>query len=130
MVTQFNKGDLVDFGNQLIHDINKKDRIDPSKASRVDVENWLEIKDRQRDNSTIRAKLKCVKVDECESNVAGENINVYFETHYEEGNDENSDFAKYTPAANMTICIDKECAAFNHFQIGEFYYFDINKVKK
>lgn len=45
----------------------------------------------------------------------------------EDGSDENNTFARWTPTANLTMCITNP-ALLGQFQVGQQYYVDFTKA--
>lgn len=77
----------------------------------------------------VRAKLQCVDVAPFD-NGATENPEkagevVKFEARYDAADsEEDNSFSKYTPSANMTMCVTNP-DVFGAFEVGKKYYFDI-----
>ena len=130
MNTNFNRKDLVDFGNQMIENLQKEGRGVKS-VTHADVENWLYKKQQERNLTSIRAKLRCEQVIHNKADTEGEDSKqIVFRTFYEDGDDSNSDFASYTPSADASLLINEGTKAFDHFEEGEFYFLDFKKVIK
>lgn len=74
--------------------------------------------------TTIRAKFRCESVIDTKISADYSNRVVKFRAVYgQEG--ENASYAKATPNGTLEMQIDKDTAAYDHFQPGKSYYLDL-----
>lgn len=75
--------------------------------------------------SQVRAKFKCVKVEDQPNS---EQKLVDFEV-VTDGSEENKSFAKYTPSGGAYLNISYETEAANFFEEGKEYFLDFTKAE-
>lgn len=75
-------------------------------------------------SNTVRAKFECNKIVNEQNQQTVHMSPVYSD---EEGS-ENKKFTEYSPFGSFEIGIDKEAPAFDSFEVGKQYYFDISEA--
>jgi hypothetical protein len=118
MVTNFNKKDIVSFGNYLLS-INKKS----NEVKSSDIENWLEIK-KNKGSIPVLAKFQVLSVERKDE---------YKQTYIEmqpvmSGSEENKSFSKYTPAGQISIVVSDDTDASDYFEEGKEYFVKFTKA--
>ncbi|MDE2102517.1 MAG: hypothetical protein KGL39_35045 [Patescibacteria group bacterium] len=73
---------------------------------------------------TVRAKLKCTKVEHIKSHSPDETCaDVEFMAVYQDGDPDNANWSKYTPSASARMWITNPLAI-DQFEAGKFYFVD------
>lgn len=125
MVTNFNKKDIVEFGNYLLSKQrkNRTSEINQENVTHADISNWLEIK-KNRGNIPVLAKFQVVSV---QRNDEYENTNVELQPVID-GSEENKSFSKYTPAGQISLVVSDETDASDYFEEGKEYFVKFTKA--
>ena len=125
MVTNFNKKDIVEFGNYLLSEERKTrtSEVNQNAVTHADFENWLEAKS-NRGKIPVLAKFIVTSVTRYDEY---ENTNVEL-TPVIEGSDENKSFSKYTPAGQISLTISDETDAVDYFEENKEYYVKFTKA--
>jgi len=118
--------DIVSFGNYITKLIKEgKKEVGPNgeyDVSHADIENWKDFKSKI---DKVRAKFTCHKV---ESNEGYDNVRVEMSVVTSEGQGENADYSKYTPAGDLFIQVDNGTLGRDFFIEGKDYYLDFTSV--
>lgn len=127
MVTQFNKKDLVSFGNFLLGPKNKdRNILIAAEVTHADVENW---KESQSKITKVRAKFECHHIGIGDEKFGQESDTINMQVVID-GSPENKEFCKLTPFGQLSLGIDKDCEALKLFEVDAEYYVDFTKVVK
>ncbi len=75
----------------------------------------------------VKEKFVCNSVVDTKYNNGFEQRHVHFNATYsKEG--ENADYSKATPSGTLTMQIDKDTPAYDHFQPGKSYYLTFDEA--